>query len=114
MSIFIDNPSVDFLRDAQNNRCAICGETLPRAISKDHVYPLSLGGYGGRGNIVAAHIKCNNRKASREPTGCELIWLISVCDATGWPLRLRPDVAYEPPKVKRIWRAPIHLRGSLR
>lgn len=73
-----------------------------------------MGGHNGRGNVLAAHSKCNNRKASREPTGCELIWLISVCDATGWPLRLRPDVAYEPPKVRRIWRAPIHLRGSLR
>lgn len=73
------------LISAQGNKCGICGETLPpvsgvqladpmSAVTVDHVVPISRGGRNF-GNIVAAHMRCNNRKADRMPTDYETHWL---------------------------------------
>jgi 5-methylcytosine-specific restriction endonuclease McrA len=43
----------------------------------DHVIPRALGGADG-GNILLACSKCNNRKGSRAPAPCEMIYLAAV------------------------------------
>ncbi len=75
-----------------------------RQASVDHVLALSLGGFDGGGNLILAHAECNHRKNDRLPTGCEMIWLLVVCQAMGWPVRLRADMAWKPPHVKRLRR----------
>jgi 5-methylcytosine-specific restriction endonuclease McrA len=69
----------------QGGICAICGGRMPplddyhgNPPSREHVIPKSWGGRDCLGNIVAAHHRCNMRKANRRPTGCELIWLQAV------------------------------------
>lgn len=42
--------------------------------TRDHVLPQSLGGRDNN-NILIAHMKCNQEKASRMPTACELLLL---------------------------------------
>jgi hypothetical protein len=36
-----------------------------------------------KGNLLAAHRKCNGEKGDRDPTGCELIWLEVVNERSG-------------------------------
>lgn len=107
------NSTKDFLRYAQRNRCAICGQPFSknRPPSRDHVLAISLGGYDGRGNLLLAHTKCNGLKGNRLPTGCEMIWLLTVCDVNRWPVRLTPQMHWKPPHVRRLWRAPLHMIG---
>lgn len=65
---------------AQNGYCGICGKRLKCLIkvTLDHVKPLSRGGGRGERNLIAAHRHCNEGKADRPPTGCEVIWLEAV------------------------------------
>lgn len=66
---------------AQGGLCALCADPLepkPHLFTVDHVVPLGRRGPDAFGNIVAAHKGCNNAKADRMPTGCELIWLLAV------------------------------------
>lgn len=72
------------LASVQMFRCGICGEELIENPTVDHVIPRSRGGFDGKGNVVAACFVCNNRKADRMPTGCELIYLIAVNCRMGW------------------------------
>jgi 5-methylcytosine-specific restriction endonuclease McrA len=78
---------IDRLHAYQGSVCALCGLTVRRGQwsgmgrelgTIDHVVPRSLKGHEGFGNIVLAHRGCNNDKADRLPTGCELIWLLAV------------------------------------
>lgn len=65
---------VSKLIDAQGGRCGICG--LPIDIfdaTKDHVLPKALDGKDGLYNLLAAHYRCNQAKASRPPTAFELV-----------------------------------------
>lgn len=72
------------LASAQLFLCGICGDELSEDPTIDHVIPRSRGGFDGKGNVVAACFVCNNRKANRIPTGCELIYLIAVNCRMGW------------------------------
>lgn len=83
------------LRDAQGERCSICSGALPLAktvrdqnnrmrCTLDHVYPLDTGGHDGRGNVLAAHAKCNNRKGALWPTDEQLALLEEVNAILGW------------------------------
>jgi len=65
----------------QGKACAICGDRLQcegmpagRIPTFDHVVPRSRGG-GNHRNKIAVHLDCNNRKADRMPSGCELLML---------------------------------------
>lgn len=60
-------------RDSQ--RCAYCGAT---ASTIDHVVPRSRGGADTWENLVAACLRCNNKKGDRTPR------------EMGWDLRVRP------------------------
>ncbi len=81
------------LMKAQDRRCGICGRPFPPSNvgllntdhepSIDHVWPKKRGGYEWRGNCVLAHRKCNNEKADRLPTGCEVIFLIATNERMG-------------------------------
>ncbi|MBD3762628.1 HNH endonuclease signature motif containing protein [Rhizorhabdus sp.] len=77
------NPGRERLRGAlyraQGGRCGLCGARLRNmlAVTLDHVVPRALGG-SFHGNLLAAHLQCNVKKADRAPTGCELIWLAAV------------------------------------
>ena len=68
---------------AQGGLCGVCGLALvfgARARPKptlEHVIPRARGG-PGFGNVVRTHERCNNEKADRWPTGCELIFLMAV------------------------------------
>lgn len=67
--------------------------------SIDHVLALSRGGFDGWGNVLAVHRRCNERKGNRLPTGCEIIWLIAVCQRINVPVRLRTGMDWRPPRV---------------
>lgn len=63
-----------FQRD--DHLCLYCGERFPhRALSRDHVTPLSQGGRNHWTNLVTACTRCNNHKAGRTPeqAGMELL-----------------------------------------
>jgi 5-methylcytosine-specific restriction endonuclease McrA len=79
---------------SQLGLCGICGEPLyKRGIgaekpTTDHVFCLSRGGPNRLGNMVAAHSRCNHKKADRRPTGCEIVMLMAVNNR----LQIRPAV----------------------
>ena len=97
---------------AQRSCCAICGNPLGRRSrwrpwlgtviyvrgTIDHVWPRSLGGFDGPGNLVMTHRRCNVRKAARLPTGCEIIQLAAICAQLNLPVRLLQD----PPETKIV------------
>jgi hypothetical protein len=66
----------------QDFRCAYCGKAFllngyrfsPRTPTVEHVWP-RRDGHSRVGNTVAVHRRCNQAKAGRMPTGCELISL---------------------------------------
>ncbi len=63
-----------FQRDAEI--CMYCGEQFNHSmLSRDHVTPLSQGGFDHWNNVVTACIRCNNFKAGRTPeqAGMKLI-----------------------------------------
>lgn len=72
----------------QGGLCAACAEKLVNPNNKrverrlrcsmEHVIPKSKGGAVGFGNVLVTHLGCNERKADRMPTGCEMIWLLAV------------------------------------
>ena len=56
--------------------CLYCGNTFsPRALTRDHVIPVSRGGKNVWANVVSACQVCNHRKNNRTPAewGVELI-----------------------------------------
>lgn len=71
----------------QLNQCVLCGSILkiddslrsdhPDRPSFDHVVSKAKGGQN-KGNRIAVHRQCNSIKSNRDPTGCELIWLMVV------------------------------------
>lgn len=68
------NNAALFRRDAY--LCLYCGERFPgRALSRDHVTPVSRGGQDHWSNVVTACKRCNNHKADRRPeqAGMELL-----------------------------------------
>ena len=63
-----------FRRDA--NLCLYCGvQFLPAQLSRDHVQPLSRGGWDVWQNVVTACRRCNHRKGNQTPeeSGQELL-----------------------------------------
>ncbi len=43
--------------------CYYCGRTVPpKALTMDHIVPISRGGRSTKGNVVTACKKCNNAK----------------------------------------------------
>ena len=69
----LSNPAL-FARDAY--LCLYCGNQFPaRALSRDHIIPLSMGGTDTWNNVVAACKRCNNHKAGSTPeqVGVELL-----------------------------------------
>ncbi|WP_371809606.1 HNH endonuclease [Croceicoccus sp. YJ47] len=73
------------LRWAQGSLCAGCGEHVPSSSrlkrydpsypTFDHVTTRSTGGGRTLGNGLLKHQRCNQKRANRAPTGCDLIWL---------------------------------------
>ena len=63
------------LRDSQwwkrqlaKGRCHYCGEAFaPKALTMDHIVPMSRGGKSTKGNVVPACKACNNKKKSMLP-----------------------------------------------
>jgi 5-methylcytosine-specific restriction endonuclease McrA len=41
----------------------------------DHVVTRSVGGQRVLHNGVLKHLRCNQQRANRAPTGCDLLWL---------------------------------------
>jgi 5-methylcytosine-specific restriction endonuclease McrA len=68
---------------AQNGVCPYCGNTLTVSMEKlwrptfDHVTPKRIA-HGKEGNKVVAHENCNQRKGSRLPRPCELLFLFAI------------------------------------
>ena len=72
------------LNDYQGQRCYLCGDPMAaqsditspdvRMQSIDHVIPKSKGGTNRLGNVALAHKGCNNHKADRDPTACEILF----------------------------------------
>lgn len=59
------------------HRCAYCGRSTP-PLTVDHVIPRSRNGGDVWENLVAACVRCNNKKGNRTP------------EEAGMPLRLKP------------------------
>lgn len=72
------------LRWAQNDLCAGCAGFLPSAKrltlhhpdypTFDHMVTRSSGGGRTLSNGLLKHQRCNQRRANRAATGCDLIW----------------------------------------
>src|SRR5687768_16470364 len=64
---------------AQDGWCPICGLRLRAGgrLNMDHVIPRGRGGPDKLGNVLLAHVACNDAKGGRMPTGCELIALLA-------------------------------------
>ena len=64
----------ELLKAAYDNRCAYCG--LKKPLTRDHIFPLRLGGGHSAMNIVPACLECNQRKRTSlwghldPPNGC--------------------------------------------
>ncbi len=73
------------LHTRQRGRCYLCivafvrGQRSkePKGWSRDHVFPRAVGG-GRPANVLLAHRDCNEDKAHRWPTPCEVIYLAAV------------------------------------
>lgn len=68
----------------QDGRCYLCDRRMlassprdPDGATRDHVTPRIRGGRDGE-NLLAAHRSCNELKADRAPTPCELLYLAAV------------------------------------
>jgi len=57
-----------------SHRCGYCGTGKP-PLTIDHVIPKSRGGGDTWENLVAACVRCNNRKGSRTPEEAEMLLL---------------------------------------
>lgn len=89
---------IERLARAQSGLCSGCAKPLDLSIRKtkhpdmvtiDHTIPKALGGRNCFGNITAMHRLCNEMKGSDVPTGCEVIWLLSIncrlgCEPMRW------------------------------
>lgn len=84
------------LFEAQKGQCGICRKRMdptgtawdqrnPMRPTADHVLPRDAGGFNGRGNLLAAHARCNGAKGNRLPTDAELDFLAQVNALMGWP-----------------------------
>lgn len=80
--------------EAQGKHCSVCGERMvpktgshpARGWTIDHVYNRASNRYFADGNKLVCHSACNQRKADRDPTGCELILLHLVNARLGFEL----------------------------
>lgn len=95
------------LWEAQGAACSICGERMPTTRTAgdqrnptrptiDHVFPKGLKGADARGNILAAHARCNGRKACNWPTEAEIDLLGRVNAILKWPDQLRREWSLDP------------------
>lgn len=81
---------MSILRDYQENRCYLCGKLMApqgdmfvpdaQMPSLDHVVPRARGGANRLGNVALAHKACNNVKADRRPTACEVFYATSMAE----------------------------------
>jgi len=51
------------IKKRYKNRCVYCGQEKP--LTRDHIIPLSKGGYHTKDNIVPACLSCNSRKMDK-------------------------------------------------
>jgi HNH endonuclease len=82
---------VSMLREYQDDLCYLCGHKMAAQSdilapdvemqSIDHVVPKSRGGTNRLGNVALAHKGCNNYKADRPPTACEMFFAESMAKA---------------------------------
>lgn len=79
----MSTPLVRRLAEAQGGKCSLCGKPISFDAAHasrptiEHVVPRSRGG-GNHKNKLVAHSRCNLRKGSSMPTGCELVLLDAV------------------------------------
>lgn len=65
-----------FSRD--KHTCAYCGDVFKtKNLTQEHIHPESRGGETSWGNLVAACVPCNQKKANRRPeeAGMELLYV---------------------------------------
>jgi hypothetical protein len=110
--------------EAQGGMCSICAEPLLREAqgltckegwSFDHVFPRAIYGrrYMHSGNLLLAHIGCNNESHDAEPSGCEIILLHGVKALLGKELRERaPEGERQPSAIELAWRAHVKQRAQ--
>lgn len=95
------------IMDAQRGRCFLCGHEFTAAdwATDEHVKPRGKGGRDS-GNVLLAHLGCNNFKGDRDPHPCELLFLEVV--------NLTPGIDLGPGWMKRARRrAFVPLRARL-
>jgi len=57
------------IRRLQKNRCAYCGQKLPKNFHVDHIVALARGGSNSRRNLQITCPQCNSRKSAKDPIG---------------------------------------------
>lgn len=105
--------------EAQRRHCPICGWPLELAQMReplvgwsiDHVWPRRFR-FRDHGNMLIAHLACNNGKAARLPTGCELLMLVAVNAQLGWKLTIKPPRRPDPASLIR-WSDQISAPSAL-
>jgi hypothetical protein len=82
---------------AQGYRCGICGKAVMSHLnaSYDHVWPMGKGGYDGIGNVVVAHKDCNSLKADDVPTGCQIVFLVALCERMHVPVIMKEALEWQ-------------------
>lgn len=97
-------PLLILLWEAQGKCCAVCGDRMvpahmrhpARGWSIEHVYPRSRYFLFSDGNQLVSHLDCNQRKADRDPTACEVMLLIAVNAKLGLEIVEKPRSYVDP------------------
>ena len=63
----IKRADIQFIREAQKNRCYWCSTRLKPGYHLDHIWPLAKGGSHKRNNLAIACPPCNRRKGAKTP-----------------------------------------------
>ena len=73
-----------YIADRDGWKCSLCGDKIsrsqrhpqPKALTMDHVIPLSKGGDDTRSNVKACHSLCNTVKGNRTHANGEQLLLV--------------------------------------
>lgn len=115
---------MSILRDYQNNHCYLCATLMApqgemfahddRMPSLDHVMPKSKGGPNRLGNVALAHKRCNNDKADRLPTACEVFFAQVMARCFEEAHVAEPYQGFQDPAVgdQHRQRYGLHIRGK--
>ena len=57
--------TIKYLAARDNNKCALCGNTLGGNVDIDHIVPVKIGGTNEESNLRAVHAACHKARHAR-------------------------------------------------